>query len=311
MVKHARPPHPLRPDPRALALVPASAKGPPKRRKDEILPDDDPLVLIDALDATGGVDGTRPRMTPVAAEAFRVLCSMSPLMRTLPRLREKLTVEWGKAPNRKTLEDWSSRYAWQEMLREYDRKLRSLRLWNEEQERRKAGERQARMGRWMSNKAITRMEAMFNEAEAEEQRAATAPRHDGGDDKGKKKKPTLNGLHALAFAAKTGFEMERVALGMPTVVTTGNLQTENLMVHTDGSGMTLDEWRRQLALERGTPTGVAGAHAGDAPKLPAPRLREEDVDALPDGWSSALTGQIVEADADPTATTDDHEEHDA
>jgi hypothetical protein len=66
--------------PRIEQLYVVDRGQPPRRRRRRtiILPEDDPFVLLDMVDETGGVKGDTKPMRPTAATAFRRLCMMPP-----------------------------------------------------------------------------------------------------------------------------------------------------------------------------------------------------------------------------------------
>src|SRR5512146_2913304 len=121
----------------------------PKRELHE-LPEDDPFVLIDRLDAQGGVNGLARRMSSAAMAAFREYCLLSPPLRSVKALYIHLNRTWRAPPGRKhaspdqkTLMRWSREYEWDELVRVYDQQLARWELLQQQHQHDEVNERQA------------------------------------------------------------------------------------------------------------------------------------------------------------------------
>lgn len=309
--KHARPPEMMR-------IV--DSEPPRRRRRRVVLPEDDPFVLLDMVDELGGVSGEGKPMRPVAASAFRRFCMMPPTHRSLARLAATLELEWGKAPNRKSLETWSAQHKWQTLVKQYDLALDRYRLLQLETDRDEARKRHAKTARAMIAMAsqtmhedITGNDVRGNPLPPEIDPATGRPR----------KRP--NRLQALAFTVKVGIEAERLALGLPSVVTDQRVQADVNQTTTSVS-MTLDEWRQQSRLARIDdddddravqslgPSPHEGQRALPDPSNPSTRvarviehLSGDESDDLPDGWFD--TSESRENASQRVSTQDDDEQN--
>lgn len=324
MPRHARPPQDdLPPNTVEADVTPEqAARARRGRRPRVLLPDDDPFVLIGMVDETGGVRGDTKAMTHTQAKAFRRFCLLPPTHRSLARLRATLEVEWGKAPNRKSLEKWSSEFGWQKLLKLYDETLDRYHLWKLEQDRLEARRRGANLGRSlmrMGSHALTQ-DLLGKEEGAE----GTAPAINPRTGQPYRKPQRIQGL---AFAIKVGFEMERMSLGLPTSISDQRVEA-NVTNESVSVTMTLDEWRRQSRLARADADhddageGATALRAPrDVPALPPPAadkpwLRHAPADALDEIPADWFDGDVPEpiapsrvVDADPSPAPPDDGAH--
>lgn len=325
MGRHARPPEPPQ-EPEVLDTPPERVVDedgddvvdtdlPPskrarggKRKTLRGLPDDDPFVLIAQIDATGGVDGTKKRMSNTIAAAFRAYCLLGPDVRTLVALHKRLERDWGKPPMYETLKGWARTWRWEELAGEYDLALDRLRLWQREQGIREMDERQAKKNRAleeMASNEIAKIVRDFNAGPKVLRDPATGKvvyKRDGTPALGPR--PTLAGIQGLAVLYKIAQEGERVALGAPTGNSPTVIQTQQthqtlIDARTQQTAVVpLDEWRRRTSAERvaaalgegdGAPTG--------GPTQPLPMQPR----ALPAPERAPVTPRVVEALSDAEA----------
>lgn len=299
------PPEPKRPP---TATRP---RGRPKKLK--ALPDEDPFLLIESLDMLGGTDGKTPRMPNNVAYVFRVYCKLSPQIRSLKQLQQTLLRDDGVAPNPVTLKRWHTTYQWEKLVREYDVNLDRLRLHTREIDVKRINDRQANIGRWMVKTATDQIALLIDEYN----RPVDYKNLPVNPSTGRTITPrkSLAGIQALTLMVKVGLEAERVASGMPTVISQG----QQLEGGANGGQvnvnvtLTLDEWRRHTAQER---RGLI-VDADDEPSvpavplLPAPTpaqriaslrgaLSPDELASLPDEMASMLDPTTV-VDADTIA----------
>jgi hypothetical protein len=298
--KHARPP---------LRVVETTIEEQPRRRgrRRVLLPEDDPFVLLGMVDETGGITGEGKPMRPAAAAAFRAYCMMSPMHRSLARLAATLDKEWGKAPNRKTIESWSSAHGWQKLVKLYDEQLDRYRLLKLEQDRLAARDRHARVGRALVTMASNALRDDITGFDADGQPIPTVDPATG------RRKP--NRVQALAMTVKIGIDAERQALGLPTIISDQNVRSDVNQVSTNVH-MTLEEWRSQTRMERireeddTTPIASLGPSPDEGQRaLPAPRtsgraqndvgrLSEEQRNDLPASWFDTSPDDAGDAQGD-------------
>lgn len=316
---HPAPPAPPLPDPAEPVEGTGEGQEPIALTREGLkrLPEDDPFLLIDSIDATGGITGSaKKRMTATAASAFRRYCTMAPSTRTLPNLHKVLEREWGQSPSSDTLYVWSADYAWDRLLREYDLARDRIRWWDEEMAGRAANERQAGRGRALAESAAAEIGKILNDYNRGPELArdpATGQilynQRTGMPVYGPR--PTLAGLQGLAVLYKIATESERVALGIPTMISKSDTKlTAQVETASAPNGLSLEEWREKSRRERlgiteAPPSAGPGGIVDASPSpsyvraLPAPQevsplphdvaagLRDADLAALPAEWTEA------------------------
>lgn len=318
------------PDPDPTLKPPEPEKGVPDSKRKRGRPGQrgpaqfgkyDPFDELELLNETGNIDGQTKRMRPAQMAALREYCLIDPSKRTLRALQAEIAEHGGKPPSFETLKDWHEKYHWEALLSRYDSTLYKSRLAVLEAERRDADRRHAQVGRHLQQIAsvqIARIVSEYNEP----QRPLT-------DAKGNviinprtgkplfPPKKTLAGIQGLAVTYKIAVESERVALGMPTVVTNERVQSEttntnvNLNAQVQGT-ITLEEWRQRSATDRGLYSGAGGGGAGsDGNGMVRatggglqPPAAQERARALPAAGGSSASGNTAFIDPDGLSAAD-------